>query len=247
MALSSTRSKNQTSNPRDRQSSYVGYSRGKRNRSESNILVKLLLFIPNQVINLTCFMIRGRGRGLIGLAIFAWGLTISADAYWLASNPTAPALTNFGVPEGKAVLGLWSSLGLMFTSQRNAFLGAVATSTVIQVVEGIAVRGSTPEEAKGTLDHYSQFEAGSAPSSKINRAKAAHKDYLGAGMFQYYLVGFAAIGCWIADIVVTFQAHNPLDYWGEPLTVLAVGAVNVVKVFAAETGFTIMLRLNGRG
>jgi hypothetical protein len=46
---------------------------------------------------------------------------------------------------------------------------------------------------------------------------------------------------------VTFRAHNPLDYWGDPLTVLAVAAVNIVKVFAAETGFAIMLRLNGRG
>lgn len=247
MALSSTRNKNQTSSTTDRQSSYVGYNRGRRSRNGSNTLVKLLLFIPNQVINFTCFMIRGRGRGLIGLAIFAWGLTISADAYWVAANPTAPALTSFGTPEGKAVLGLWTSLSLLFTSQRNAFLGAVATSTVIQVIEGMAVRGSTPQEAKGTLDHYSQFDAGSAPSNKINRAKAAHKDYLSAGMLQYYLVGFAAIGCWIADIVVTFRAHNPLDYWGDPLTVLAVAAVNIVKVFAAETGFAIMLRLNGRG
>ncbi|MEO0837427.1 MAG: hypothetical protein AAF063_00795 [Cyanobacteria bacterium J06643_5] len=247
MALSSARNKNQTSSASDRQSSYVGYNQRRKSRSGSNILVKLLLFIPNQVINFTCFMIRGRGRGIIGLAIFLWGLTISADAYWVAANPTAPALTNFGTPEGKAVLGLWTSLGLIFSSQRNAFLGAVATSTVIQVIEGIAVRGSTPQEAKGTLDHYSQFDAGSAPSNKINRAKAAHNDYLSAGMFQYYLVGFAAIGCWIADIVVTFQAHNPLSYWGDPLTVLAVAAVNIVKVFAAETGFAIMLRLNGRG
>lgn len=247
MALSSSNNRTKTNNSTGQQPSYVGFKKRKSSKGGANFLVKILLFIPNQVINFTCFMIRGKGRGLIGLAIFAWGLTISADAYWLAANPEAPALTSFGTPEGKAVLGLWTSLGLVFTSSRNAFLGAVATSTVIQVIEGMVVRGSTPEEAKGTLDYYSQFDSGSSPSSKIKRAKAAHTDYLNAGMFQYLLVGFAAIGCWIADAVVTFRAHNPLEYWGDPLQVLAVAAVNIIKVFAAETGFAIMLRLNGRG
>lgn len=248
MALKSSKStSNNNSNSSYSGGSYVEFKSSKSSKSITSRLTDILMWVPNRIIDLTCFMIRGRGRGLIGLGVFAWGLVISADSYWQAANPGAPALTQFGNPDGRTVLGLWTSLGLVLTSRRNAFLGAVLTSTIIQVIEGLAVRGSTPQEAKGTLDHYSQFEAGSSPSGKIKRAAAAHRDYVNAGMFQYWLLGFAAIGCWIADIVVTFQTHNPLTYWGNPITVLMVAAINVIKVFAAETGFVIMLRLNGRG
>jgi hypothetical protein len=228
---------------------FVGFgSKDKASKNNfGNTLARILLFIPNQIINITCFFLRGRGRGLLGLGVFIWGLVISSDAYWQAANPGAPALTQFGTPEGKAVLGLWASLGLLLTPQWASFVGSVVTSTIIQVIEGMALRGNTPEEAKGTLDYYSQFDAGSAPSGKINRAKAAHDDFVNAGMIQYIIVGVAAIVCWIWDAVVTFSAHNPLNYWGEPMTVATVTVINIIKIFAAETGFAIMLRLNGRG
>lgn len=226
---------------------YVAFGGGGSKSSFGSKLASIILWIPLQIINLACFFLKGRGRGILGLCVFVWGVIISADAYWQAANPGAPALTQFGAPEGKAVLGLWAALGLLFTSRWGSFVGAIITSTVIQVIEGLALRGSTPEEAKGTLDYYSQFDAGNAPSGKINRAKAAHADFKNAGMMQYIVVGAAAIACWIADLVVTFQAHNPLQYWGDPMTVATVTGINLIKVFAAETGFAIMLRLNGRG
>lgn len=37
----------------------------------------------------------------------------------------------------------------------------------------------------------------------------------------------------------------PID--SNPMTVATVTGINLIKVFAAETGFAIMLRLNGRG
>lgn len=217
------------------------------NKGIGSKIASIVLWIPLRIIDLACFFLKGRGRGILGLCVFIWGVIISADAYWQAANPGQPALTQFGAPEGKAALGLWAALGLLLTSRWASLVGAVITSTVIQVIEGLALRGSSPEEAKGTLDYYSQFEAGNEPSGKINRAKAAHADYKNAGMMQYVVVGLAAVACWVADLVVTFQAHNPLEYWGDPMTVATVTGINLIKVFAAETGFAIMLRLNGRG
>jgi|GEM_PF-3967362 len=226
--------------------SYVSFS-SNGNNSIGDKLVNIIMWIPNRIIDISCFFLRGRGRGFIGLGIFVFGMLISADAYWQAGNPTLPALTGFGVEPGKQSLNLVDSFMLFFSPYWDELAISIFFSTIVQIIEGLVIRGSTPEEAKGSLDYYSQFEAGTAPSGKINRAKAAHNEYKNAGMLQFYLLSFAGLICWVIDFVMTFQAHNPLQYWGDPLQVLSVLGINLIKVFAAESGFAIMLRLNGRG
>lgn len=226
--------------------SYVSFS-GNGKNSIGDKLVNIIMWIPNKIIDISCFFLKGRGRGIIGLGIFIFGLLISADAYWQAGNPGLPALTGFGVEPGKESLNLFDSFMLFFSPYWDELSISIFFSTIVQVIEGLVIRGSTPEEAKGSLDYYSNFDAGSEPSGKINRAKLAHSEYKNAGMLQFYLLGFAGLICWVIDFVMTFQAHNPLQYWGNPLQVATVLGINLIKVFAAESGFAIMLKLNGRG
>ena len=94
MAIPTKRNNSSTSSSKTSSTkTFVGFgSKDKASKNNfGNTLARILLFIPNQIINITCFFLRGRGRGLLGLGVFIWGLVISSDAYWQAANPGAPA------------------------------------------------------------------------------------------------------------------------------------------------------------
>lgn len=178
----------------------------------------------------------GAGKAVVGAALFVLGIAISTDSLWQQLFGQ-PALfpwfeTNFG--------GWWRWILVVLNPW---FYLCFVLASGIQVIEGRAVRGKSPDAARRDLEDSMRYELEGKPSGKIDLAGALWNDYKRSGMRHKQVIGFIPLVLFTFDFIMTFSARNPFSYQ-DPGQVFAVILFNVGTMIAGEVGYAIWRSTN---
>lgn len=235
-----TNSKKKKGDKKNSETSAVKPPRPKRHRSVINLIaywtVKVLTF-PFVVIGHILDQFYGDdapGKQALGAIAFAFGVLLGADNVWQLFG----GVSLFPWFETEW-LG-WD--GLAWIWLRPVFYIALSLSILMQLTQGRALRGKSPDKAMADLaDNY--YELPNQPSGTIDLTVAAWSDLKHAGMRRRRSVGFISIACWAFEAISAFHSHW---FLGQPTVALIVGCLvyNVFSIFAGEIGY-LMWQANG--
>ena len=130
------------------------------------------------------------GKQALGAVAFVAGVLVGADNIWQLLGGSA--LFPWFETEW---LG-WN--GWLWLWVRPIFWVSIVISMLIQVTQGRALRGKSPEQARQDLES-NQYELPSLPAGTIDLTLAHWKDYKRSGMRQRQSVGCIAIAFWAFD------------------------------------------------
>ena len=178
----------------------------------------------------------GAGKAAVGGTLFLLGCAISTDSLWQQLFGQ-PALfpwyeANFG--------GWWRWIPTMLNPW---FYVCFILAAGIQVIEGRALKGKSPDAARRDLEDSMQYELEGKPSGKIDLAGSLWNDYKRAGMREKNTIGFIPLALWGFDLIITLAARNPWSY-SDPGEVLMALLFNIGTMAAGEIGYAIWKSTN---
>lgn len=168
------------------------------------------------------------GRQALGAIALVLGVLLGADNIWqIGGEPLFPWFE-------ASWLG-WGGWALIWL--HPGFWASIAISMLIQVTQGRALRGKSPEKAKAELDE-NHYELPTPPTGVIDLTKAYWNDYKASGMRSRHSIGFISIAFWAFEIVSAFHAHW---FLAQETAALVIGCFlyTLLKIFAGEIGFTL--------
>ena len=174
------------------------------------------------------------GTKILGAIAFLVGTLLGADNFWqlFGGQPLFPWYE-------ESWIGLFGYVRMLF--QPWMLVGLVLTMILsggTQAIEGIALRGKQPDEAKQAFQETMKYKLPEQPIGRIDLSKAAWKDYKRSGMKDRSMAGLLAFSLWAFDFVSGFTARWPFQY-EEPGKILMCLFYVLFSIFAGEAGYKL--------